>query len=48
MVEPGAEPGVRVATLVSKGTREAVEATAVFTRKLMIQWTVSSRSAGHA
>jgi len=48
VVGPGAEPGVHVATLVSRGTRDAVEATAVFMRKLMIQWTVHSRSGGHA
>ena len=44
VVEPGEEAGVYGATLVSRGTREAVESTAVFMRKLMIQWTVCSRS----
>jgi hypothetical protein len=46
VVEPGEEADVYGATLVSKGTREAVESTVVFMRKLMIQWTVFSRSRG--
>ena len=44
VVEPGAEAGFHAATLISRGTRDAVESTAVFMRKLMIQWTVHSRS----
>jgi hypothetical protein len=47
VVEPGEEADVYGVTLVSKGTREAVESTVVFMRKLMIQWTVFSRSMGH-
>ena len=47
VVEPGEEADAHGITLVSKGTHEAVESTVVFMRKLMIQWTVFSRSGRH-
>lgn len=47
-VEAAGGDGTHGAVLESKGTPEAVEATAVFMRKLMIQWTVDlGQAKGH-